>query len=100
REISQTRRWMYDPASSGLFMGMASHNTDFLRWLTGANAKKVFAQVNTFSDLDAPAQSVMAQVAFENGVMGHLWISSEFPPPGLPSSEVRFQIVGRDGMLD
>ena len=81
-------------------MGMASHNTDFLRWLTGSNAVKVFAQVNTFSDIKAPAQSVMAQVAFENGVMAHLWISSEFPPPGIPSSEVRFQIVGRDGMLD
>ena len=32
--------------------------------------------------------------------MGHMWISSEFPSPGLPSSEVRFQVVGRDGILD
>jgi predicted dehydrogenase len=100
KEISQTRQWMYDHHSGGLFLGMASHNTDFLRWLTGANAIKVFAQVNTFSDLAAPAQSVMAQIVFENGIMGHLWTSAEFPPPGLPSSEVRFQIVGRDGILD
>src|SRR5262245_3456297 len=57
KEISQTRSWMFDPKSGGLFMGMASHNTDFLRWLTGANAVKVFAQVNTFSDLPATAQS-------------------------------------------
>ena len=100
KEISQTRRWMYEPRSGGLFLGMATHNTDFLRWLTGSNAVKVFAQVSTFSDLNAPAQSIMAQIVFENGVMGHMWISSEFPPPGLPSSEVRFQVVGRDGMLD
>ena len=26
--------------------------------------------------------------------------SSEFPAPGFPSSEVRFQVVGRDGMID
>jgi UDP-N-acetyl-2-amino-2-deoxyglucuronate dehydrogenase len=100
REISQSREWMYDPRSSGLFMGIASHNADFLRWLTGANAIKVFAQVNTFSDLAAPAQSVMAQICFERGIMGHMWISSEFPAPGLPSSEVRFQVVGRDGIID
>jgi len=100
RELFETRPWMADPAGGGLFMGMASHNTDFLRWLTGANAVKVFAQVNTFSDIKAPAQSVMAQIAFESGVMAHMWISSEFPPPGIPSSEVRFQVVGRDGMLD
>ena len=100
REISQKRKWMYEPGSGGLFMGMASHNTDFLRWLTGKNAVKVFAQVNTFSDIPAAAQSVMAQIVFEGGIMGHLWISSEFPTPSLPSSEVRFQVIGRDGMID
>lgn len=100
RELFQSRGWMADPKSGGLFMGMASHNTDFLRWLTGADAVQVFAQVNTFSDIPAAAQSVMAQIVFANGVMGHMWISSEFPPPGLPSSEVRFQVVGRDGILD
>lgn len=100
KELFGTRPWMADPAGGGLFMGMATHNTDFLRWLTGANAIKVFAQVNTFSDLPASAQSVMAQIAFDNGVMAHMWISTEFPPPGIPSSEVRFQVVGRDGMLD
>ena len=100
RELFESRPWMSDPAGGGLFMGMASHNTDFLRWITGANAVKVFAQVNTFSDLPAPAQSVMAQIVFDNGAMGHMWISSELPPPGIPSSEVRFQIVGRDGILD
>ncbi|MBI3865810.1 MAG: Gfo/Idh/MocA family oxidoreductase [Planctomycetia bacterium] len=100
RELFETRPWMADEAGGGLFMGMATHNTDFLRWVTGANAVKVFAQVTTFSELPAPAQSVMAQVVFDNGAMGHLWISSEMPPPGIPSSEVRFQIVGRDGILD
>ncbi len=100
RELFDTRSWMADPKSGGLFMGMASHNTDFLRWLTGSDAVQVFAQVDTFSDGLPPAQSVMAQIVFANGVMGHMWISSEFPPPGLPSSEVRFQVVGRDGILD
>jgi len=100
RELFQDRRWMADPGSGGLFMGMATHNTDFLRWLTGANAVQVFAQVNTFSEVPVPALSVMAQIVFDSGVMAHMWISSEIPPPGLPSSEVRFQVVGRDGMLD
>jgi UDP-N-acetyl-2-amino-2-deoxyglucuronate dehydrogenase len=100
REISETRQWMNSPDGGGLFMGMATHNTDFLRWLTGSNAVKVFAQVNTFSDLAAPAQSVMAQIAFENGAMGHMWITSELPAPGFPSSEVRFQVAGRDGLID
>jgi predicted dehydrogenase len=99
RQLYDERPWMADPRSGGLFLSMASHNADFLRWLTGADAVQVFAQVHTYSDLP-PAQSVMAQVVFEKGIMGHLWISSELPTPGLPSSEVRFQVVGRDGMID
>jgi predicted dehydrogenase len=100
RELFEERKWMYEPQGGGLFMGMASHNTDFLRWLSGRNATKVFAQVNTFSDIEAAAQSVMAQIVFEDGLMAHMWISSEFPSPSFPSSEVRFQVIGSEGMLD
>lgn len=100
KDLFKDRQWMFDPRSGGLFMGMASHNTDFLRWLTGKNATRVFAQVNTFSDIAATAQSVMAQIEFEGGIMAHMWITSELPAPSIPSSEVRFTVVGRDGMLD
>ena len=91
---------MVDPRSGGLFMGMASHNTDFLRWLTGRNAVQVFAQATTFSDVPSQNLSVMAQIEFDGGVMAHMIITGEFPSPSLPSSEVRFQVFGRDGMLD
>ena len=100
KQLFDERPWMADPRSGGLFIGMASHNADFLRWLTGRNAVKVFAQATTFSDLTAPAQSVMAQIEFEGGIMAHMWITTELPSPSLPSSEVRFQVFGRDAMLD
>jgi predicted dehydrogenase len=100
KELYASREWMNDPAGGGLFMGIASHNTDFLRWLTGADAATVYAQSATYGTLPAPAQSVMAQIGFSTGAMAHMWISSEFPDPGWPSSEVRFQIVGSKGMLD
>ncbi len=100
QQLFDERKWMLDSRGGGLFMGMATHNADFLRWLTGRNAVKVFAQVNTFSDIPAPALSVMAQIAFEDGIMAHLWVTSELPSPSLPSSEVRFQVFGRDAMFD
>lgn len=100
KQLFSERGWMSDPNSGGLFMGMASHNTDFLRWLTGRNAVKVFAQATTFSDIPGPPLSVMAQIAFEDGIMAHMWITAELPDPSLPSSEVRFQAFGRDAMFD
>src|SRR6266508_6063803 len=100
KDILMSRPWYADPSGGGLFMSMASHNADMLLWLTGARPKQIFAQANTFGDGDVPVQSVMAQIAFENGIMGHMWISVEMPPPSLPSSEVRFQVVGARGIVD
>ncbi|MEK6259782.1 MAG: Gfo/Idh/MocA family oxidoreductase [Planctomycetota bacterium] len=100
RQLMEERPWMADPRGGGLFMGMASHNTDFLRWLTGRNAVKVFAQATTYSDLPGPPLSVMAQIVFEGNLMAQMWITGELPNPSLPSSEVRFQVFGRDAMLD
>ena len=100
RELFDDRQWMFDERGGGLFMGMASHNTDFLRWLTGREATRVFAQSTTFSDLAAPNLSVMAQIEFAGGIQAQMWITAELPSPSLPSSEVRFQVFGRDAMFD
>lgn len=100
KQLFEDRQWMSDPKGGGLFMGMASHNTDFLRWLTGRNAVKVFAQATTYSDIPGPPLSVMAQIVFEGNVMAQMWITGELPNPSLPSSEVRFQAFGRDAMFD
>lgn len=100
RQLFADRVWMSEPRSGGLFMGMASHNTDFLRWLTGRNAVKVFAQATSYSDIPGPPLSVMAQIVFEDNIMAQMWITGEIPNPSLPSSEVRFQAFGRDAMFD
>ena len=100
KQVFDERTWMFDAKSGGLFFGMASHNTDFLRWICGKNVVRVFAAATTFSDIAAPAQSVMAQLQFEDGLMAQMWITSELPSPSLPDSEVRFEVVGRDAILD
>ncbi|MCA9117913.1 MAG: Gfo/Idh/MocA family oxidoreductase [Planctomycetaceae bacterium] len=98
-QLFEERPWMGE-AGGGLFMGMAAHNTDFLRWITGRNAVRVYAQATSYSDLPEKDLSVMAQIEFEGGIMAQMWITAELPQPSLPSSEVRFQIFGRDAMLD
>lgn len=100
QEILESRPWYGDPAGGGLFMSMASHNADMLLWLNGVRVVQLFAQVTTFSDISLPAQSVMAQLRFENGSMGQMLISAEMPPPSLRSSEVRFEVTGSQGILD
>lgn len=101
KQLFDDRPWMNDARSGGLFLGMATHNADFLRWLTGRNVVRVFAQATSFEPTDsATPLSVMAQLVMEDGIMAHLWASAELPSPSWPSSEVRFQVVGRDAMFD
>jgi predicted dehydrogenase len=100
RDILASRPWYTDPASGGLFMSMASHNADMLLWLAGTHATRVYAQANCFSGIAAPNQSVMAQISFASGAIAQMWISAEMPAPSLPSSEVRFQVIGSEGMID
>jgi UDP-N-acetyl-2-amino-2-deoxyglucuronate dehydrogenase len=101
KQLFADRKWYLDKSSGGFFMGMAVHNVDFLRWLTGRNATKVFATGNTYSDIDSPNDlSVMAQIEFEGSIMAQMWISSEMPSPCFPNSDIRFEITGRDGTID
>lgn len=100
KELLSSRLWYADPRSGGLFLSMASHNADFLLWLIGSAAKRIYAQMHTYSDIDLPRMSTMANIAFENGVMADMWISTEIPAPGFPDSEFCFQIVGRKGIID
>ena len=100
KELLSSRLWYADPRSGGLFLSMASHNADFLLWLIGSAAKRVYAQMQTYSAIDLPRMSTMANIAFENGVMADMWISTEIPAPGFPESEFCFQIVGRKGIID
>lgn len=100
KELLNSRLWYADPCSGGLFLSMASHNADFLLWLTGTLAKRVYAQMSTYSDIQLPNMSTMANIAFDNGVMADMWISTEIPAPGFPNTEFSFQIVGRKGIID
>jgi len=101
RQLFAEREWYLDERSGGFFMSMAVHNVDFLHWLTGRNATKVFATGITYSDIDVPNDlSVMAQIEFEDSIIVQMWISSEMPSPCFPNSDIRFEITGRDGAID
>lgn len=100
KQIVADRPWYVDPAGGGLFMGIASHNTDFLLWLTGSRATRVYAKVDTFEPTGWDAQSVMAHIEFESGAMAQMWITAEAPAASMPSSEVRFQAMGSRGTID
>jgi predicted dehydrogenase len=69
--------WMYDlRKSNGIIAEVNSHDLDSLRWLTGREFRRVFAQAHNFKCPEARAQwpdfydSVVAQFDLGDGTMG------------------------------
>ena len=97
KQLFEERQWMVDPRGGGLFMGMASHNTDFLRWLTGQELRSRSSRMSTtYSDVAAANQSSWPRSYSTAASWPTCGSPRNCPAPSLPSSEVRFQVFGRD----
>jgi predicted dehydrogenase len=69
--------WMYDlKKSNGIIAEVNSHDIDSLRWFTGGEFRRVFAQGHNFKSPEAKAQwpdfydNVLAQFEMDGGTMG------------------------------
>ncbi len=90
--------WTRDPAEGGAWLDMGCHLFDALRWFTGSDATRVFADVRDFAGAGL-RRSAMAQVHLENGVMAQLWISFEMPSPAV-LSQSHWLFVGSSGTIE
>lgn len=91
--------WAEDPAEGGAYLDWGVHGMDVLRWLTGAHATRVFATFANYGGHRVDDVSAMAQYELDTGVMVQVWMSYEFPAPGL-GTNLQLMIVGERGLLD
>jgi predicted dehydrogenase len=94
------KHWTEDPAEGGLVLDQGAHNFDFLRWYSGAEARRVFGKVTAYAPGKYPFPTAMAQVEFANGVLAQSWMSFELPKPGIRNHQFRALVVGATGMID
>ena len=99
RVIIPRKDWAFDPAEGSQFLDWGVHETDALRWLTGAEVARVYAEYTTFGK--APPNDLTAEVivTMANGVLAQLLMTYETPEPGLvPNDWTR--IIGSRGILE
>lgn len=93
--------WFADPKRAGFggFGDIGIHAIDALRWLTESGVKKVFARIDSkIHNLKVDDFGVM-MVEFENKTTATL-VSGWANPAGYPTwLDVRFEILGSDGVL-
>ena len=99
RVIIPRKDWAFDPAEGSQFLDWGVHEADALRWLTGAEVERVYADYRTYGTPPPVDLSAMVQIAMNDGVMAHVLMTYETPQPGLlPNAWTR--IIGSKGIIE
>jgi len=99
RLIIPRKDWAFDPAEGSQFLDWGVHETDALRWLTGSEAIRVYAQYTTYGTPPPVDLSAQVQVTMANGVLAQIQMTYEAPEPGIvPNDWTR--VIGSEGIIE
>jgi predicted dehydrogenase len=99
RVIIPRKDWAFDPAEGSQFLDWGVHETDALRWLTGSEAARVYAEYTTYGTPPPVDLSAQVQVTMANGVMAQVQMTYEAPEPGIvPNDWTR--VIGSKGIIE
>jgi predicted dehydrogenase len=99
RVIIPRKDWAFDPAEGSQFLDWGVHETDALRWLTGSEAVRVYAEYRTYGTAPPVDLSAMVHYTMANGVMASLLMTYEVPEPGIVPNDVT-RIIGSTGIIE
>lgn len=91
--------WKLDPAQQTAWASWSAHGCDLIRWLSGSEAVRAYAQITNFSGVPPNVgQSAMAQYELGSGAIAQIWMTYEMPRPGFDSTW-EFVIIGSTGII-
>jgi len=99
RIIIPRKAWAFDPAEGSQFLDWGVHQTDALRWLTGSEAVRVYAEYRTYGTPPPIDLSAQVQVTMADGVMAQMLMTYETPEPGLTPNDWT-RVIGSTGIIE
>jgi predicted dehydrogenase len=90
--------WPSDPREGDAFLDWGAHACDAIRWFTGADAVRVYADYDNFTGLPLENPTAMVQVRMTNGVIAQVLMSYEIGPSGFGTRRNN-QLVGTEGSI-
>jgi predicted dehydrogenase len=99
RVIIPMKRWAFDPREGSQFLDWGVHGGDALRWWSGAEVERVYADYRTYGHAPPDDLTAMVQLRMTDGVMVQVLMSYELPEPGLVPNDTTL-LVGSTGMID
>lgn len=93
--------WLNQGGEGDCFLDWGAHCCDALRWYTGSEPERVFADFANYTGLPATGPTACVQYRMRNGVLAQVFLSYEIPPPGIgTNSNNQYQIIGSEGIVE
>jgi predicted dehydrogenase len=101
-DIAPGNHWITNPGEGVAFLDWGAHCCDAIRWLTGSEATRVYADFANFGEVPGAIDpTACVQVRFASGAIAQILMSYEIPEPGLgTNSNNQYQVVGSKGILE
>jgi predicted dehydrogenase len=99
--VNVPQSWPSDPAEGDAFLDWGAHACDAIRWFTGSDAVRVYADYDNFTNLPGePDPTALVQIRMANGVIAQVLLCYEIGPSGFGTRRNnQYTIVGTKGSV-
>jgi predicted dehydrogenase len=98
--VNVPQSWPNDPREGDAFLDWGAHACDAIRWFTGAEAVRVYADYENFTGLALESPTAMVQIRLSNKAIAQILLCYEIGPSGFGSRRNnQYHIVGTEGSI-
>ncbi len=92
--------WPMLESEGDAFLDWGSHVCDALRWLTGAEGTRVYADYDNFTGAPIPSSTALVQIRMSNRTVAQIVLCYEIGPSGFGTRRNnQYTIVGTEGSI-
>ena len=97
---SVENHWAYDPREGDAFLDWGSHACDAIRWFSGAEAVRVYADYDNFTGLALESPTAMVQIRLSTRAIAQILLCYEIGPSGFGTRRNnQYQLLGTEGSI-
>lgn len=98
--VNVPQSWPSDPREGDAFLDWGSHACDAIRWLSGAEPVRLYADYENFTGLPLESPTAMVQIRLSNKAIAQVLLCYEIGPSGFGTRRNnQYQVVGTEGSI-
>jgi predicted dehydrogenase len=98
--VNVPQSWPSDPREGDAFLDWGAHACDAIRWFTGAEPVRVYADYENFTGLSLESPTALVQIRLSSKAIAQILLCYEIGPSGFGTRRNnQYHIVGTEGSI-